>query len=381
MTIRYFKTLACCAALSALAWLPGSLAAQDFGYIPTEPEYALTSAQDATQEAPAVDDMPAPEMSAPADSGVSYSMKDGCCDSCCGWHTVFGVEAVYLNPDVNSRPLLFDDGGDIFVGSDIVDLDFTGSPRIWLGAENCCGHGFRVRYWDFDSCNNASEVLFFDDPTDTYYKKDWDLIDLPVIINARADLDVYAVDLEYTHRFCCHCGEGLFFIGARHGALEYSESLEVVSVPQDVVGVLASERRFDGTGVTLGLEGTRGLPNHCDWSIVWGARGSVLYGNDKGLVASVVTEDVATGVQLAIFEDNTEMYVLEAQAGVQWARRIECMCVNAFARVVFEYQNWQAEEDVAIIEEQFVNGPAALVTSRSLDVDFYGVAASAGFTW
>lgn len=368
---RSWRVIAgCTVAMSAVLWSLPTQGQDRYQLLPAQPPVAMTAYQEQSQMQQEPGAIPHPE-----DEGGPIVDGIGDCCICCepSWHMTYGVEATYLYPEFDDADLSFSDGAIVASGSGLADLDFATAPRVWLGAESCTGNGVRMRYWEMESSDSHSDIFLVPVGAPP--------IPLPVSLHATTEFETYTFDLEYTRRFCRPCGEVLGFFGVRHAAIEKTDTFDAVSAPTAVTAAMLSARRFEGTGLTFGLEGYRPI-GCCNLSFVWSARGSVLFGDNQARVSSLLTDPTAIALQLVLTEEkNIETYIFEMQAGVQWMYPIECLGVNMFARTVFEYQHWNSDE-LDFIAAQLLNGATTVATPRVLDsVDFYGIGFSAGVTW
>jgi hypothetical protein len=276
-----------------------------------------------------------------------------------------GVEATYLKPNVDDGGIVFNNAFRSFVSSDYADFDgLEGAPRIWLGFENAAtGWGIRARYWE---CDAAAHGGFTD-------------LDIMDLANANVYARVSTVDLEVTRRWARRNWSWLGSFGVRYATLERSESLDYV----DLLGAASqtwSAFDFDGTGLTIALEGRRPFGNR-GLALACNLRGSAIWGADHASAASVISEGGVYAVQLVETEENNAThYIFEIQAGLEWSRRIECLRGNAFAHCMFEYQRWSSERGCPFSYEQTLNTTTVSGSSLSGALDFTGLAFAVGFT-
>ena len=95
-------------------------------------------------------------------------------------------------------------------------------------------------------------------------------------------LKAYTADFEVTRAFCCGMSKVNFFLGGRYASFEAGEGLDVsrLTSPTEITYSNAfTDFSFNGLGITTGFFGR--TPIGCDTciSLVWGLRGSVLWGN------------------------------------------------------------------------------------------------------
>ena len=423
MEVRQFLSL-CMASLLVLA-IPSSVAwaqypyanasSSSFGQAPEAelwardagPSYRVASTRNAplTNVSHAVSNASSSNTAA-SNIGTSSGLMNGgasCddwdldgCGSCCvsssacrkPWHVVLGVEATFLQPNVGDTGLLHLTPGGRLVTSRLADLDdYYAAPRVWLGVENCNGHGIRARYWDFDASAWDYDTLLIPIGLNAFDTQTFD---------ASSRLEAYTIDLEYTRRFQSHNWRMLGSIGVRHAKLDRAESLSGFTTdllsgptPLGVATQILSERSISATGLTLGLEGTRPLRN---WNInfFWNVRGSALWGDNRSNnISTMYIAPVGLGAgavnaaNVLLLDETDVLYILEFQTGVEWRHPLKCCCAEMFARVAFEYQYWDAEESGGDYLTQVVVDvdPINFGETRDMRVDFIGLAVSCGIAW
>jgi hypothetical protein len=344
---------------------------------------------------------------------ASYdSCYDGCCEDvgCCPprrplfW--VMGVEATFLNPDLNDVAPTFEvedfaSDPDRFTSFSANSADvnsFYMSPRLWLGIQGC-KWGTQVRYWHMQ----ASEFEF-DGFFDNNQSPDYGVPDASYFASGR--LDAYTIDWEITRRFCVHNCQMVLSGGVRYALLENDSSVtglaETLLDPADdeTIAVLTGYGRSDaltrGTGLVLGLSGRQPLfPCSCV-NIFWNMRGSVLWGTTETYSetsASVMVFDPAnvgnaSTVNSAHTGVDDSMFVGEVQLGLEWDYRLCCIPANAFARFAVEYQRWdggpgtsESFSEAAAVENQDVANVSTYSIASGPQLDLLGIAIGAGLTW
>lgn len=337
----------------------------------------------------------------PGAPGCAGGCCDGCCDTCCSCCKpccpcimVAGVEAVFLNPDINGRPvgyvyedldtpetLLF---GPAF-GQAAMD-DLYGAPRVWLGCQGCCW-GIVGRFFQYHSNENdhqAFDVLAVPPPSSHSY----DVNNL---------LEAYYADVELTRNFCIHGCKSQFTFGTRYARIEHHEAILGRSNTED--GLLEAwarrNRASRGTGLTSSINLRKPLfPCSCaHWylnartSILWGRTHNEVESESWATAASGSTVATAGSIDGAAVSVDDDLFIGELQAGLQWDFALRCLPAKAFFRTAFEYQYWDAGQGAA------ASGSLAGVTGTGnyqvsadswapgLVVDFVGFSIGSGFTW
>ncbi len=311
--------------------------------------------------------------SATTSNGDSSSGCTSCssgCNSCNGdvcytnrsrdWACTIGVEATYLSP------LTHDDTATIIgalQGSDFLDIEkFEAAPRIWVGFENECGRGIRASYWQYDA----------EDRFDTL-----GLLPTTSFTDASENMEAYTVDLEYTRRFEHGCWDTLASFGVRTAGLSRSQVFHNFDQFAGVNARSTNENEFNGTGLTAALEGRRPLGSHV--SFVGNIRGSVLWGTSNVDANSMLVQGGVTADQIALVNQDSTMWVVEGQAGLEWSKYLQCFNGMAFARFMFEYQSWNVD-DPAFELTQAAFGSILTTSSLSNDVDFIGFTVAVGIS-
>lgn len=310
----------------------------------------------------------------------------GACDSCgrtdcrCGcWTPGASVEATFLWPTLDGTTTFseaFNAGGvtaNYDSGLGATD-DLFVAPRIWIGAKrNCWGIG--ARYWTMEQTSVALDPIGLD----------------PGRFTASGSLESYTIDLEVTRDFCAWCSDMQIALGARYGWLAGSEMVDSVTLDTGVLSsaTALSNRQFGGTGLTLGLQGTRPLRGSCNLNLFWNFRGSVLWGD--GLAGAAVSASAVGGGGAAVAEDfalagnNGDMFIGEVQLGLQYERQLKCAPCIAFVRGAFEYQYWDSNADVlaAAVATADVGGIGSrgAASSGDMQLDLYGFTLGTGLMW
>ncbi len=339
-------------------------------------------------------------------AGCCDSCTTGCCDGCCGCQPccppkilVVGVEAVFLNPDINGAPVnyVFSEGDPLVTAAQFGPAngqasldDIYGAPRISIGCQGCkwgiVGRYFHLRAGEHD--HDFYDITAVPPPAEHSY-------------DVNSILEAYYTDIELTRNFCLHGCKNQFAFGVRYALIEHHESIYARSNTID--GLLAAyarrNRQAHGTGLTFGLNGRKPLfPCSCvHW--YYSARGSVLWGCSHNEVESEARVDslgagaavaAAGSIDGAIARVNDDLFIGEIQAGLQWDFALRCLPAKAFFRTAFEYQYWDASlggaasgsfAGVADGGAGTASQVAASSSAPGLIVDFVGFSIGSGFTW
>ena len=339
---------------------------------------------------------------------TSYNSDGVCCDTgCCEpqpclfWTA--GVEATFLNPDINSRggPSFaverFEDDRYDYCSTDSSDLDsLYMSPRIWLGVQGCCW-GMDVRYWHMQ----ASEGEY--DPSigglGSWDDYDCGRPDLGFFSCSR--LEAYTIDLELTRRFCINACQMQAALGVRHADLQINQGITGLASTEEGIlsGFARANRQVRGTGLLLGLYGRKPIfPCSCvswfynaRWSALWGPTQTAaetfaaVQSSDPDYVAS------AGSVNGAYTNVDDTLFIGEFQLGLEWDYALRCLPANAFFRAAVEYQRWDggsgssaANSFAGITVDSGIDPTSVVSTQASAlapQLDLIGFTLGTGLTW
>jgi hypothetical protein len=253
----------------------------------------------------------------------------------------------------------------------------TFSPRIWAGVQEDCW-GIEGRFWYLSDSTNRL------DPWES----------LPVTATGQYTMQrikAYTADLEGTYSLC-YCGNKFTgFLGARYASFEAGQAVDLTrdTSPAETFNTSAFTKfTFNGVGITTGFVGR--TPLTCDGCInlVYGVRGSVLWGDAEGAVqtqATVInTTGAATSTNSAFSDQCDSAFIVEGLIGVEWDHELKCLPMCAFLRVAFEDQFWDTGKADAFSTSFAVsNTGAARSTASTGDVDtnMIGFTVATGFTW
>jgi hypothetical protein len=369
-------------------------------------DYSLTSATESADSkvvnptamttdasAPCVGAQPqpaaAPCAQAPCGSGACPAPPNCCntfgepfCEPKCIFNA--GVEATIFQ--VQTRGMQVDSfvrsipAGDSFQqGNSQVFDQITFSPRIWAGVQEDCW-GIEGRFWYMSDSTNRLDPFVALPPFTGQYTDD--------------RVKAYTVDLEGTYS-TCWCGNKLTgFLGARYASFEAGQGVEInrqVSLTETFETSAFSKFTFNGVGITTGFIGR--TPLCCDGCInlVYGVRGSVLWGDSEGTVQTQATDinatGAATGINSAIGDnDFTTAFIVEALVGVEWDHELKCLPMCAFLRLGLEYQFWDMGDKASASSTTFAASNTGGIARSSasvgdVDTNMWGLTVSTGFTW
>jgi hypothetical protein len=351
-------------------------------------------------------------MPAPADpyaAGTMYGNGNEpceCVDACCPprrplfWTA--GVEATFLNPDLNEGAASFgviefaDEREDVVsTSNDDVDSIYM-APRIWVGVQGCLW-GANLRYFHL----RANEGSY--DPT-LGSNGEWDGPGCGIVdfgYDSCNALEAYTIDLEITRRVCLNDCWMQFSAGVRHAELQHDASLFGAALADDsqVFGFSEAHRSTRGTGIVLGWYGRRPIfPCSCihwfynaHWSALWGPTNTAA---ETGVMLAVTSTDpdavgTAGSVNNASTHVSDNLFIGEIQLGLEWDYALRCLPANAFCRAAIEYQRWSggrgfsAANSFAGVEIDSI--PTTFAESTSIadspELDLVGLAVSTGLTW
>jgi hypothetical protein len=324
-------------------------------------------------------------------AGKTYNGSDcgACCDQggCrkCNTFLIGGSEATFLWPDFHRSSNNYTYVNALGVpptatfASDATSIDHNLliGPRVWLGVQGC-KWGMIGRYWNL--ADTASSVS---PPVPGYGVTQ---------LGATDSFRAYYADLEATRSFCLGGWSTTGSFGVRYAALDLNNTLSssVFSVLGEYAGASSSSRLgFDGTGLTMGLWGSKQIHPCSCWNWFFSGRASILWGNSSSYaMTQATTSDIlgaATSVDAAYAKGGGDLFIGELQYGIQWERQLKCIPSRAFFRIAGEYQYWDASNAtragafsgaVTPISTAF-----AVAESNSVLFDLVGFTIGAGLTY
>ncbi|WP_010584554.1 hypothetical protein [Schlesneria paludicola] len=299
------------------------------------------------------------------------------CDTCSSsrFQPFVGVEATYLKPNIHGGASSATVNG-TSSGSTQAEGFYAG-PRIWAGLRDCNSPLFvQVQYWQL----NGNDVRALNGPT---------------FGASTGTLSVQTFDFEVGSIFHIDsiCTDGLVTFGGRH--VEWNTSSQVAGSQLQAIDQFSSATAtglssFSGTGLTFSYQLKRQIA--CtNWSLFASNRYSWIWGEDNNSAissASAFSPGANSGsINGALGSGSSQLWIAEFQVGTQWQRRLQCINANAFVRIAFEYQFWDANSNSQATAGSFaVAGPppvssSAIASSGPLGMSLYGVALSTGLTW
>jgi hypothetical protein len=364
-------------------------------------DYSLTSAtQDSgdskvvntnstiSTSAPCVANQPAP---VPCTSPVCPAPPN-CCNTFgepfCEPKCIFtaGVEATIFH--VQTKGMFVDSQvtriGDVDIPTTTFDQSnsqvfdqITFSPRIWAGVQQDC-LGIEARFWYLSDSTNRLDPYVALPPFTGDYTMD--------------RVKAYTVDVEGTYSLCLWGSKFDTFFGFRYASFEAGQETQVTRqiAPADFWQTQALTKfNFNGAGITMGFLGR--TPCTCDGCInlVYGVRGSILWGDAERAVQTEASVDEVTGSAASInsaFADNWDTaFIIEALVGIEWDHQLQCLPMCAFLRLGLEYQFWDMGGKGSANSTSFAfSGTGHAQSTASIgdvDTNMYGLTVATGFTW
>ena len=210
------------------------------------------------------------------------------------------------------------------------------------------------------------------------------------------NFQVATADLEVQRRFCWRYWDSIGFFGARWATANNDRNLAIQNSFGDALinSSAFAGQQFNGAGVTMGFFATR--PLWCDdggLKLYYSNRLSVLWGNGVATVqtnASLmdVTNDTAVAsTDGAYAKSDGDLFIYEAQLGLQWDGCLKCVPGRAFFRSGLEWQYWDTNAGVSAASNSFaldqVTGFSANAETSAGDMLFrmVGFNIGAGFMY
>lgn len=324
---------------------------------------------------PATGNAPAAQSLAPATCGQVPCGNCGACDDCCGhcWHVIASVEGTFFWPQFSrnflTNTLTNSLGTETSVSNTVnggAEGRLLAAPRITAGIQGECW-GLVGRYW-YANVGNSAFVPSI--PGDDLYG-----------ITGFETFRAYTVDLEAQRRFCWCNWDMYGFGGVRYASLNDDRFLATTNSfgGPSLTATSFAGQQFNGTGLTWGFMGTR--PIWCDdspWKLFYATRYSTLWGN--GVVAAQTnaiarnTLGTASSRDGALAGGEGDLFIAEAQLGLQWECCCSCLPGRAFIRTAIEYQYWdtnvQASAQAFSAATLIPGGEAATAFAQADDMRF-----------
>jgi hypothetical protein len=205
-------------------------------------------------------------------------------------------------------------------------------------------------------------------------------------------IKAYTVDVEGTYSFCLWGSKLDTFLGFRYASFEAGQETQVTRqiAPADFWQTQGMTKfNFNGAGITMGFLGR--TPLTCDGCInlVYGVRGSILWGDAERAVQTEASVTEVTGsaasVNSAFADDIDTAFIVEALVGVEWDHQLQCLPMCAFLRVGLEYQFWDMGSKGSATSTSFAFSGTGHATSTGsigdVDTNMFGFTVATGFTW
>ena len=255
---------------------------------------------------------------------------------------------------------------------------FTFSPRIWAGVQEGCW-AVLGRFWYMSDSSSGLNPLFPSPGSGigTFNEE---------------RIKAYTADFEVSRVFCCGMSKVNFFLGGRYASFEAGQGFDVsrlTSATDISYSNAFTDFTFNGLGITTGFQGR--TPIGCDTciSLVWGLRGSVLWGDANRAVQTsdtgIDTGADATSINSAQSSDCETAFIIEAQLGAQWDHELRCLPMSAFFRVAAEYQYWDLGSGGNVSSTSFSSVSSGFATSHGsigdVDMNLIGLTVGCGFNW
>lgn len=308
-----------------------------------------------------------------------FAIGDGCCpqffagvEATLFWANVHGMHADAAVENTTTGSTVELSNGEGFDR-------FTFSPRIWAGVQDGCW-AVLGRFWYLsDSYGGLDPVFPAPGQTDGTFQS--------------VRLKAYTADFEVSRAFCLGLSKVNYFLGGRYASFEAGQGLDVTRLTSPLtIGYSDSftDFNFNGLGITTGFLGR--TPIGCDTciSLVWGVRGSVLWGNAYRAAETTDTAydsgvSTATGFNSAESNQCATAFIVEAQLGLQWDHELRCLPMSAFLRIAGEYQYWDLGGSGSVsVATDALNAPSFAHSSASIgnvDMNLVGFTVGAGFNW
>lgn len=304
----------------------------------------------------------------------------------CGAWLVGGAEATFLWPDFHrsSHNFTYVEGlgipGQTTYASDVtsVDHNMLVGPRVWFGVQGC-RWGLIGRYFNVgDTASNINPAL------PTYSQNQ---------VFAADQFRAYYADIEAIRSFCLGRWATTAGFGVRYASVDLNNGLSSTLISQlgELVSASSMSRSgFDGTGITMGLWGSRQIRPCSAWNWFYSARASILWGSSSAYaLTSATTIDqlgAAANLNGALAKsDNADLFIGELQYGIQWERQLKCIPSRAFFRFAGEYQYWDGSSSAQAAALSGAVAPTSVAYAEavadSVLFDLVGFTIGAGLTY
>jgi hypothetical protein len=254
---------------------------------------------------------------------------------------------------------------------------FTFSPRITAGIQEGCW-GILGRFWYLSDSSSGLNPAFPPAGAGTYND---------------VRLKAYTADFEVTRSFCLGMSKVMFDFGGRYASFEAGQGQQVTRWADGATDIGFSSAftdfDFNGLGLTMGFLGRTPIGCNTCISLVWGVRGSILWGDaERSVQTSDSVMEVGSDVQStnSASEENCDTaFIFESLVGVQWDHELRCLPMSAYFRLAFEYQYWNMGSGGSAAAGSFaVDSPFHGVSDASIgrvDLNLVGLSVGCGFNW
>lgn len=316
------------------------------------------------------------------DDCATCGIPDDCgCDPCqpCAPHRCGGwfggFEAVMVQPRYGSNEAYttMNADGASFESFSTTEFDYglEFSPRVFAGWQNSEGVGVRAAWWQFD---NGAATASTSPPANglgSITHPALGGVDISSsaatdVFAAAADLDVYAIDLEFTKTKSFRVWDIGVGCGFRYASVEQSYRAAVTDAADAELGSIDYSHKLDGYGPTVSLDAYRRF--FSDAGVFCKARGSALFGEGSSRLLAVedATLTSALTTTRTTYRDDL-LPVGELQVGFRWEgapRRGQVF--RPLLSLAMEGQVWHG---------------AGNASSEDGALGFYGFNAGAGLNW
>jgi hypothetical protein len=316
--------------------------------------------------APAVPTAPSVTVNTPC-----TACEPGCCGCGCDRHWVVDVEALWLAPIGNQSVAMFETNTSAVVADTTIQEEMTFSPRISFGWQGDCW-GFQVQYFQ----------LHQNDPAGLGNGNG----------NGAGDVEGAAfraekLDLLATRLFCYRQTQLQWNGGVCYGQFDQTATLMGLAPGGSDYFTSWSRAKleFHGVGLTSGLTALRPIGSK-NLNFFCKVQTSLLWSNQDFDDSEVrVTYGGTTAASDATAQANTDLFIGEVEAGLQWMAPLKCVPADAFFRVAFDYQYWttggiQPVDTFIGISSGGHTGIASAIV-RNGSTNLVGLGIAAGITW
>jgi len=204
-------------------------------------------------------------------------------------------------------------------------------------------------------------------------------------------LKAYTADLEVSRAICLGTSKVNIFCGCRYASFEAGEGIDIsrLTSPSEIAFTSAfTSFSFNGLGVTTGVGGITPIGSGTQIKLIWGVRGSLLWGEAERSVqtkASFIDVSGGTSINSALDQNRDTAFIVEGLLGVQWDHQLVSLPMSAFLRLAAEYQYWDLGDNGQAASASFAVSPTSSAVSKGfvgdVNVQFVGFTVGTGFNW